>query len=153
MINVIEGKLLYMKMVKGETDPVYVRLHNKFMVLVNSILSMNNTNAKGTSFIKTYKLSDFEKENSYSSLTIDYKEDGKPFAHFISGDKQQNVSVDSKLKADDLIQKDKLAISLCRGIDKKTFWLLHKRNKNNLPPQRPVDIDILIDDLDSLLKT
>lgn len=153
LINVIEGKLLYMKMVKGETDPVFVRLHNKFKLLVNSVINTNNTNAKGTTFIKTYILSDFEKEDSYSPLTIDYKEDGKPFAHFISGDKQQNVSVDSKLKPEDLIQKDKLAISLCRGIDKKTFWLLHKRNKNNLPPQSPVDIDKLINDLDSLLKT
>ena len=153
LINVIEGKLLYMKMVKGETDPVFVRLHNKFELLVNSVINSNNTNAKGTTFIKTYILSDFEEEDSYSPITIGYKEDGKPFAYFMSGDKQQNVSVDSKLKANDLLQKDVLAISLCRGIDKKTFWLLHKRNKNNLPPQRSVDIDILISDLDSLLNT
>ena len=151
LINVIDGKLLYMKMVKGEDDPVYMKLQGRFQKLVDSLSNSDNTNSKGTTFINTYKLLDFEKEESYSSISIDYREDGKPFAHFVSGGSQQNVSVDSKLKPEELQNKDKLAISLCRGIDKKTFWLIHRQNKYNVPPQKPVDIDSLISDLDSLL--
>lgn len=151
LINVIDGKLLYMKMVKGEDDPVYMKLQGRFQKLVDSLSNSDNTNSKGTTFINTYKLPDFEKEESYSSISIDYREDGKPFAHFVSGGSQQNVSVDSKLKPEELQNKDKLAISLCRGIDKKTFWLIHRQNKYNVPPQKPVDIDSLISDLDSLL--
>lgn len=33
MVNVLEGKLLYLKMVKGEEDSVYLRLRTKFLLL------------------------------------------------------------------------------------------------------------------------
>lgn len=153
LINVIDGKLLYMKMVKGETDQVYGKLHERFQDLVNSTFNGENTNSKGTTFIKTRKLLDFEKEKSYSPVTIIYKENNKPYATFESGGVKQNVSIDSKLKKDELHNKEKLAISLCRGADKKTFWLIHRQNKYNVPPRKDVDVDLLIKDLDSLLYT
>lgn len=151
LINVIEGKLLYMKMVKGETDPVYNRLYERFQELVNTTVNVKNTNSKGTTFIKTYKLLEFEKEKSYSIVTILYNENSKPYAVFESGGKKQTVSIDSKLKKDDFQNKEKLAISLCRGADKKTFWLIHRQNKYNVPPQKDVDIDTLINLLQELL--
>ena len=153
MINVIDGKLLYMKMVKGESDPVYIKLHERFQELVNTTFNRENTNSKGTTFIKTYKLLDFEKEKSYSPVTIFYREKDKPYAIFESGGVKQNVSIDSKLKKEDIEYKEKLAISLCRGADQKTFWLIHRQNKYNVPPQKDVDIDTLITLLKSLLNT
>ena len=153
MINVIEGKLLYMKMVKGESDQVYCKLHERFQELVNSTFNEKNTNSKGTTFIKTHKLLDFEKKKSYSPVTILYKENNKPYAIFESGGVKQNVSIDSTLKKEDIEDKEKLAISLCRGADNKTFWLIHRQNKYNVPPQKDVDVDLLIKDLDSLLYT
>lgn len=151
LINVIDGKLLYLKMVKGENDPVYTKLNNRFQRLVDDVLYNKKTNSRGTIFVKTYKLSDFEQDNSYSTISIEMKEDGKPYGYFISGGEKQNVSVDSKLKAEDLLQKEILAISLCRGADERTFWLIHKLNRINVPPQKSVDIDELIRDMDSLL--
>ncbi len=153
LINVIEGKLLSMKMVKGETDPVYCKLHKRFQELVNSTINEKNTNSKGTTFIKTHKLLDFEKDNSYSPVNILYKENNKPYAIFESGGVKQNVSIDSKLKKEDIEDKEKLAISLCRGADQKTFWLIHRQNKYNVPPRKDVDIDTLITLLKELLDT
>ena len=43
LIHVLEGKLLYLKMVKGENDSVYVRLHEKFQRLVEIIRDANTT--------------------------------------------------------------------------------------------------------------
>ena len=152
LINVIEGKLLYLKMVKGATDAVYMKLYSRFQKLKDSVLKGDNTNSKGTTFIKTYnKLSDFEKE--YSVLTIETKENGKPYASFVIEDKIQLVSIDSKLKPEALQDRRLLAISLCRGADEKTFWLIHKLHKNNVLPTPSIDIDKLNNDLDSLLNT
>jgi len=41
MQNVLRGKLLYLKMVKGESDPVYMRLNDKFQSMINSGLTTN----------------------------------------------------------------------------------------------------------------
>lgn len=151
LINVIEGKLLYMKMVKGENDAVYLNLYNRFIEMRKNVSNNRNTNSKGTTFIKTLKIADFEKK--YSTLTIEKKDDGKAFAFFNIDGTKQLVSVNAKLKPENLLQRDKLAISLCRGGDKKTFWLIHRKFKVNVPPPPAVDIDELNDELESLLKT
>lgn len=151
LMNVIDGKLLYLKMVKGEMDSVYMKLNYRFQNLKDVVININNTNSKGTTFIKTYTLSNFENNESYSNITIDFKSDGKPYAHFTSGGKKQVVSVDSKLKPEDFSIKDNLCISLCRGVNMKTFWLIHKQDRLNVPYHEPVDFDLLISDLDALL--
>lgn len=38
MVNVIDGKLMYLKMVKGESDPVFQRLYRKFQQLTEQTL-------------------------------------------------------------------------------------------------------------------
>ena len=150
LINVIEGKLLYLKMVKGSDDGVYMKLYSRFQKLKDSVLKGENTNSKGTTFIKTYnKLSDFEKE--FSTLTIEMKEDGKPYASFIIEGTPQLVSVDSKLKPESLRDRALLAISLCRGANNHLFWLIHRLHKVNVPQPSIVDIDVLNQDLDSLI--
>ena len=151
LINVLEGKLLYMKMVKGEGDPVYLKLHNKFKCLVEETLKDKDTNSRGTTFIHTYNLSSFEKDSKYSEVEIIIKEDGKPYATFSIDGKKVLASVDSKLKPDSFKMKEDLAISLCRSVDEKTFWFVHKKHKLNVPPTPTVDIDKLNSDLDLLL--
>lgn len=132
LINVMEGKLLYMKMVKGNSDPVYLKLYDRFRQLVNSTLIGCKKSTKGNIFIETYKLVDFEKYVSFSPVMIKYKEDGKPYAYFSFSGCQQFVSIYSKLKKEDLLKKQGLEISLCRGIDNRTFWLIHQSNASLL---------------------
>ena len=151
LINVIEGKLLYMKMVKGEEDLVYKKLYAKFCKLRDAVLDKNKTNSKGTTFIQTLNISDFE--DMYSTINIEIKEDGKPYAYFITEGNKQLISVESKIKVDMLNDKSNLMISICRGADDKSFWLIHRAHKINVPKPKPVDIDELNRDLDSLLNT
>lgn len=47
LINVLDGKLMYLKMVKGDTDSVYVKLYTKFQELVNRDSSSGKTNSYG----------------------------------------------------------------------------------------------------------
>ena len=46
MVNVLDGKLMYLKMVKGENDSVYVRLHNQFEELVSARNDSSITSVK-----------------------------------------------------------------------------------------------------------
>ena len=153
LINVLDGKLLYLKMVKGDNDRVYSKLHDKYKYLVEETLNEMDTNSKGTTFISTYNLSSFEKNCIFSDVEIIIKEDGKPYAAFSMDGVKVVASVDSKLKSESFNKKEDLAISLCRGADKKTFWLIHKKHKLNVPLSLTEDLDILIKDMDSLLNT
>lgn len=51
------------------------------------------------------------------------------------------------------MQKEKLAISICRNQKGEQFWLMHLVNKVTVYNLKPVDIDELNNDLDSLLST
>jgi hypothetical protein len=64
LINVIDGKLMYLKMVKGEDDSVYTRLHTKFVKLANKDAIAEKTNSKGVTYLETRNIAEFEKKNS-----------------------------------------------------------------------------------------
>ncbi len=62
LVNVIDGKLMYLKMVKGEEDSVYKRLYTKFQNLVAQMRNPKKTNDKHITYIETMPLLDFEKK-------------------------------------------------------------------------------------------
>ena len=62
LVNVIDGKLMYLKMVKGEDDSVYQRLNSKFRVLVASLSDPNKTNVHGITYVENMSIKDFEKK-------------------------------------------------------------------------------------------
>jgi len=41
LINVIDGKLLYLKMVRGEIDPTYIKLKDRFLLLISENSPLN----------------------------------------------------------------------------------------------------------------
>jgi hypothetical protein len=55
---------------------------------------------------------------------------------------------DAEIKA-----KDKLAISTCRDEKGKEFMFIHRVGIVTVPPPKPVDIDELNNELDSLLSS
>lgn len=150
LINVIDGKLMYLKMVKGENDSVYTKLHDKFQKLAHKECIAEKTNSKGVTFLETIAVLDFEKENS-TSINFAISEKGKHYAYFMLEDKKMLVTVNSTLTIEEEQNKEVLAISSCRGKDKKPFWLIHRKDKIMVPQPRTIDVDELNNDLDSLI--
>lgn len=153
MINVLEGKLLYLKMVKSEDDSVYQRLREKFDKLKNDALGILKTNTfSKVTYIETLPLTDFESQNGKVVLTHSEKS-RKRYAYFNLNDKKELVSVSKDITAEEEKAKDNFAISLCQDANGKRFWLLHKKTKVTVTTSKPVDLDELNNDLDSLLNT
>lgn len=151
LINVITGKLMYLKMVKGEEDSVYTKLYAKFTKLVNKDIITEKTNSKGVTYLDTIGVLDFEKNNS-TIITFATSENGKHYAYFMLNDMKMLVTVNKALTIEEEQNKVNLAISSCRGKDKKPFWLIHRKDKVVVPPAK-VDVDELNAELDLLLNT
>ena len=166
LVNVLDGKLMYMKMVKGEDDSVYKRLYDKFEKLVSEMRDPLKTTAHSITYVETTPLLDFEKKNATEVVITESEaaaeqtmadSDGqaKPhrYAYFMLGGKKVFASVNKSVKPGMEKQKEQLSISICRDIDDKQFWLIHLSKKVTVPPLEPVDVDELNNELDALLKS
>ena len=163
LVNVIDGKLMYLKMVKGEEDSVYKRLYTKFQNLVAQMRNPKKTNDKHITYIETMPLLDFEKKIGTSvEIVIKPKDEtgrgntekGKGrFAYYLLAGTKQLISINRYLSETDIDTKDKLAISQCRDEKGKEFMLIHRLGIVTVPPPKPVDIDELNNELDALLST
>lgn len=171
LINVIDGKLQYLKMIKGENDSVWQHLHSRFQVLANDARSIERATDFGIIYMETTSVLDFEKKNSTIVQFVmlkprsweKYPEDNPNqksehivpnhiYAFFELDGKNIFASVHKSIQ--DLgtnPNKSELAISSCRNIYDKTFWLIHRANKITVPSPKPVNIDELNMELDLLL--
>lgn len=150
LTNVLDGKLMYLKMVKGDTDPVYARLYSKFLQLVDKDTGFEKTNSHGITYIETIPLLKFEQDEK-TEVSIHQKEKGKRYAFFELEGVKQVVSINKDVTTNDELHKEKLAISNCRNSNGEQFWLLHFVNKVTTFKSKPVDVDELNNDLDSLI--
>ena len=150
LINVIDGKLMYLKMVKGDEDTVYSKLYEKFCKLTNKEVIKQKTNNAGITYVETTDLLDFEKKNS-TAVNIEKSESGKRYAYFILDNNKQLVTVNKSLSSEEEKDKEKLSISSCRDKDNKVFWLIHRSDKVMVPPPPAIDVDELNEQLDALL--
>ena len=152
LANVLNGRLMYLKMVKGDADSVYVRLYTKFQELVNRDSGSDKTNSYGITYIESIPFLKFEKEKN-TEIIIHHKDGNKRYATFKIGETNQFASINKGVTPDDEQQKEKLAISCCRNSEGKLFWLIHLLDKVTTFKPKPVDIDELNNDLDLLLST
>ena len=150
LVNVIGGKLMYLKMIKGEDDSVYNRLYAKYSKLANKDIIANKTNSNGVTYMETTPLLEFEKKNT-TEIIYAISEKGKHYAYFMLNDKKMLVTVNKTLTIEEEQNKEILAISSCRGKDEKPFWLIHRKDKVMVPPPPTVDVDELNAELDILL--
>ena len=150
LINVIDGKLMYLKMIKGDEDSVYSRLHEKFCKLADKDVIKQKTNTVGITYVETTNILDFEKKNS-TDIVIEKSESGKRYAYFILNGIKQLATVNKSLTPEEEKTKELLAISSCRGKNNKAFWLIHRADKVTVPPPPKVDVDELNEQLDALL--
>ncbi len=158
LVSVIDGKLMYMKMVKGESDSTYIKLYAKFTHLTGGFKTQN----KKTIFLDTVPLLKFEKLCDTSvniDISLRYIDNDGCYtdtptevrcANYCIERKIVNVVIDKAVTAE--TKREELSISTCRNAKGKEYRLLHSTDK--LTPQvKPQDIDIetLNQDLDSLL--
>jgi len=160
MINVLDGKLMYLKMVKGEEDSVFLRLYNRFKKLVDKANSFENTTEQGVTYVETTSLIEFEEKNStkvnikWTKPKVDKNGQIKPArrtASFSLSGKKIYASVNKNVNKEDETKKELLSISNCRDSADKQFWLIHYTDKITVPPPELIDIDELNNELDALL--
>lgn len=171
LINVIDGKLQYLKMVKGEEDSVWLRLNAKFQALTEDAKSPQKTTDFGITYVETIPVLDFEKKNStaiefamskpysWEEISEDNPEQKTEhstpahlYAYFMLDGKRIFATMHKSIRDLGTNQnKSELAISSCRDKRDKPFWLVHRIDKVTVPTPKPVDIDELNMELDSLL--
>lgn len=129
--NVISGKLCYLKMVKGETDPVYVKLKTQF----NRVLDMAKPQyTQPWEYIFTIPKNEFEKKLGVKLEIRKSKEDAKPYATFTYDGRSFLVAISSNINPD-AIPGD-AEISLCRETNReqqriKMIYMLQRRHRGN----------------------
>lgn len=125
--SVIEGKLLYLKMVKGENDSVYLKLQGKFSRIIERDFSVEKRNKYGVSYIETLPIPTFEtKYNTTVKLVIS---GAKRYGSFLLESKRYSASIEKELSSEEVKDKGTLLISNCKSSDRKQFWLIHTVNK------------------------
>ncbi len=73
MVNVLDGKLMYLKMVKGEEDSVYMRLKAQFDSLCNTLNDGAKTTMHGITYVETTPVLEFERKNDTSIVIVTTK--------------------------------------------------------------------------------
>lgn len=161
LVNVLDGKLMYLKMVKGENDSVYLRLYRNFKALADQTRDILTANNGGINYIETTPVIEFEQKNK-TEVVIKWTEEkqigdelkpSRRFAYFMLDGKRVKASVHKAIAKDEETQKELLAISSCRDQNDEPFWLIHKKDKVTVLAPEPVNIDQLNNELDALLDT
>ena len=165
LVNVIGGKLMYLKMVKGEEDSVYKRLEVKFQNLIAQMRDPKKTNEKNITYVETTPLLEFEQKiGTHVEFVISTQEslpeaeqtkNGKGrYAYFqLANGSKIKVSISKYLSDAEIKAKDKLAISTCRDQKRQEFMFIHRIGILTVSQPKPVNIDELNNELDSLLSS
>ena len=155
--NVIDGKLMYLKMVKGDDDSVYMRLHQQYERLVGNLRDEEVISEKGITIIESMPIPDFEKNHSTVITIEESKSPGHTnlYAYFYIGKERQIASLSESVinlyLTGAFPEKEDKFISLCQNANKNRFWLIHWKIKESEEQNEGVDIDELNNELDTLL--
>ena len=160
--NVIEGKLNYLRMVKGEEDAVYKKLMDRYSILLTHIYHDKRTDSSEKYiYVESYKILDFEKKfNTKIELRVSKKDkiigncilSGKEMYISISQKTQEWIRIDGKINEDNsntILNNPFLTscyISLCRQKG-KNFWLISKEMHEENAPIKLKHKEIPLDDL------
>ncbi|MGN0232538.1 MAG: reverse transcriptase domain-containing protein, partial [Muribaculaceae bacterium] len=143
MARVVEGKLLYMKMLKGDNDPVYRSLRQRFDALVSGMLNFCITSSNGVSYLMTKPLIEFERDSNTEVKFRTFEDKNKlshRYATFEIDGTANRATIRSDVPSDQELDKIKLAMSLCRKGQEELFWLIHKLKLKALADSNAVDL-------------
>lgn len=120
LANVLSGKLCYLKMVKGETDPVYMKLMAQFMRLTKTP-ERPQPKVEQIEYLFTTCKTDFEKKLGVTLRFDKRAKDGKPFASFDFQGRHFVVAVSRNIDIAKIPANAQ--ISLCRTTKLAEFYL------------------------------
>lgn len=145
LVCVLEGKLMFLKMVKGKEDSTYQGLNKRFNLLLEK---QNKVQPMYTDLVyrETSVLSRFEEK---IQTQIVFPAEGYRTSFEYQG---QQYAVTIQKTVDVNTSKDKLMISLCESKDgRETFYMIHPPYVSQYTKNH-VDIDALNKDLNDLLQ-
>ncbi len=126
--NVISGKLCYLKMVKGEKDAVYFRLHSQFARLIGQeTVSPKNP---GIEYLFTMAKTDFEKKLGVSIEFRQRTRDKKQYGCFCFQDRFFVVAVSKNLNLNELPSNTEISLTRTTSLAK-----FNNRRDTSLPTQ------------------
>jgi retron-type reverse transcriptase len=108
--NIISGKLCYLKMVKGDKDPIYIKLNALFEKLTQTTPAVQQRNK--IDYIFSMSKVDFEKKLGVSIQFGRRKKDQKVYGHFTLDGRYFVVAVSQNLNIESL--PNNVMVSLCR---------------------------------------
>lgn len=119
MINVLSGKLQYLKMVKGASDVVFLKLQDRF----NNLLSnFPNYGTDDLIYYQTKTIKEFE-ESLGVAIQTGISKEGKKYLFFTQNNRHIIVSCSKSIKIEEY---QKFDISYCKNKSGETFYLIHK---------------------------
>ena len=160
MENVIDGKLNYMRMVKGEHNSAYRKLLERFNKL-QDIVFVDNETDKGESYVYvfSYAMAEFE-ELFKTSITLEVSPKNKLIGKCTIDDREKIISISKSTKEflcgqieqkkqGETINADSLSkcfVTLCRSKG-KNFWLITKSEMKRSKCLSVLNVNIDIDNL------
>lgn len=142
--NVIEGKLNYLKMVRGEKDKVYIKYNTMFRTL----LKKQRPQKENVLYLATYPYAEFEKlfdTQIHTTIANDFLS-----ASFVLGEKKRRLNLTKRSagilkKGAKSIHFSKLQVSLCKK-GAMLFWLCHAGEiQMEEPSKLVVSVKTLVD--------
>ena len=135
MENVIEGKLNFLRMVRGDYDAIYLRLRQQYDELCPTVF-MDTSDKEKRIFVKSLPIKQFE-EDLNSKIDFRVTQNGGIVGHFVLHDREVWPYVKKKLQQEILKKfpnaehKDSISfdgvekwwITLCREAG-KNYWLI-----------------------------
>lgn len=132
MEEVLRGKIMYIKMVKGEGSPVYKTLCSQFTALMERDSEVKGQRGKKSTDLYypfSYPLYQFE-DTFQTKLSFKTKRNGKKYATFIISDKEVFVALSkavetvlSKKDPEKLVSDKRLVLSLAKS-EGRSFWII-----------------------------
>ena len=142
--NVLSGKLLYLKMVKGVDDSVYIALQDRFNKLTKRVTPSLDNDQFG--YIYTMNIRQFE-EKMGIKIEQSVSKGNNTYYYIVENGNKRIIKTSQYVKENGL--NDDLFISLCESsLGKSRFYLLHKKD---IMSSRVSDDDIRKSQIDDIL--
>ena len=135
--TVLMGKLLYLKMVKGDNDPTYLALMDRFVKLSGKGKKSISYSYDGSNNLNYSQSMSLEKFEEALSVKVVYNPDSEPKLFFMADDEKRAITISQTITSDILSKLfdgsdistalwNKYQISLCDN-GTTSYYLLHKK--------------------------